>query len=68
MLFVTNTFNIYADLWIGETLGNPRGIVVGGERIKTIEYVVDQALLVDSEKRTTMFGREYCKSGEKVQN
>lgn len=32
-----------------EALGKPRGVVMGGEKIKTIEYADDQALLEESQ-------------------
>lgn len=42
-------FNIYAEKLINKALEKARGIVLGGERITTIKYADDQAVLAETE-------------------
>ena len=61
-------YSIYAKTLTEKALEKTRRIIIGGERIKTIKYMNDQAVLAESGKGLQIMLGEYCTSGDRIWN
>ena len=57
-------FNVYAERLTEKALENERGVVIGGERMKTIKYADDQAVLAETEEELQRMMENIARVGE----
>ncbi|KAI5738261.1 hypothetical protein M8J77_004739 [Diaphorina citri] len=57
-------FNLYAEVIMNEALDQSKGIVIGGERIKSIKYADDQAIMAETEEELQNMLEKVSKVGQ----
>lgn len=57
-------FNLYAEVIMNEALDDTRGIVIGGEQIKSIKYADDQAVMAQTEEELQIMLERISRAGQ----